>query len=343
MNQFVLVPSGAFALATSVSFLEAFMEGAFTWRHDAKSRALEIAIRLDDTFEAVGVRLSQDKQGRLIGEITGENAHDVERDAVAEQVARMFGLDVDGKDFAKIDKRDRILGKLLAKHPGFRPVSFPSPYECAVWSILGEELVPKHAATARKKIARELGDEIRLGEGKKADALYALPAPATLAGAKRVEGISESAWKRLRAVARAADEGALDAEHLRSHSPEDALLELAHIRGVTKFPAGNVLLRATGAVDLIALSEPQFLAAFERFFGKDLPAEDVFAITQRWQPYRTWGVALLVFAAKVTSLVSKTPAKAAPKKATKAVSKKPAKAVSKKPAKKTLKGPTKKP
>ena len=56
---------------------------------------------------------------------------------MAEQVAAILSLDVDGRGFADVAQRDPVVGELQAQLPGLRPVLFWTPYEAAAWTIIG--------------------------------------------------------------------------------------------------------------------------------------------------------------------------------------------------------------
>ncbi len=286
MNEFLIPVSGSFSLAQSKNFLRGFTPAAGSSKEEGD--ALDLAFRLDGTFAPVAVRLHQEGKTRVHGTVYGK----ADCQIAGQQVARMLGLDVDGKGFDQLGKRDPMIGKLLREFPGFRPVAFASPYEAAVWGILAQRVSMKQAAALRMAISQELGDAVSI-EGKK---MWTFPSPAQLLAQKSFGKIPAEKWTRLHVVAQAAKDGILDADHLRSKTPEEAIFELGKLRGVGSWTAGHILLRGTGAVDLIALHEPRVAAAIEHVYGKRMSHEDLLRVAKGWSPYRTWAMVLAVLA-----------------------------------------------
>lgn len=67
------------------------------------------------------------------------------------QVERILSLDVDGAGFPALGDRDRVVGDLQRRYPGLRPVQFHTPYEAAVWAIIGHSTQMTQAATIKAR------------------------------------------------------------------------------------------------------------------------------------------------------------------------------------------------
>ena len=75
----------------------------------------------------------------------GDTAHvvltgDGDLDAAAAQACRFLALDVDGRGWPQVGRRDPVMADAQARLPGLRPCGFHSPYEAAAWSVLAQRL-----------------------------------------------------------------------------------------------------------------------------------------------------------------------------------------------------------
>lgn len=289
MPTFTLKPEGSFALEQSKAFLMGFTpaEGSAAER-DAK---LALCFRLDQTFEPVGVLLGQGEDKVVTGAAFG--GADVA--AVEQQVARILALDHDATDWDALVRSEGTLFRLLQSFPGFRPVSFPSPYEAAAWGVLAQRVPMRHAANLKKKLSEQHGDRVDV-EGT---VMHCFPSPAKVLELAAWEGLPGEKWKRLQAVARAAAEGLLDAEYLRSLPESKALEQLSAIHGVGEWTAAHILLRGTGAKDVMSAVEPRVFHAVALAYGlhKDPTEKELVEISDRWRPYRSWATVLVALAA----------------------------------------------
>ncbi|HEY2075731.1 MAG TPA: hypothetical protein VGH53_05285, partial [Streptosporangiaceae bacterium] len=123
-------------------------------------------------------------------------AGDGDLDAAAAQVRRFLALDIDGRGWPEVGRRDPVIADAQARLPGLRPCGFHSPYEAAVWSVLSQRLRIVQAARLRAELLARHGQD------------GAFPPPHTLA---RLDlDLPGRKGEYLRAVAEAALEGVLD-------------------------------------------------------------------------------------------------------------------------------------
>ena len=124
---------------------------------------------------------------------------------------------------------------------------------------------------------------------------HAFPGPSGLLELDSFPGLSERKVSYLRALARAAREGRLEASYLRSLSAEEALAGLKELPGVGDFSAELVLLRGAGVPDRLPVHEPRLARAVAMAYGLKEPpsAEELTELAERWHPYRTWVAFLL--------------------------------------------------
>jgi len=211
---------------------------------------------------------------------------------IERQLARVLSLDHDGDAFLVVGERDPVLGERQRRHPGQRPVLFHSPYEAAAWSVISARRQPSQAAAVRRGLGLALGRTFELA-GEQA---IAFPQPQRLAEAQELPGLGAERSDRLRALARAALDGALDVARLHELGPQAAWSELQRLPGIGPFYAGLIVLRAGGFADAaMPMAEPRLLAHVASFYDLPAPAtlEQLNELAENWRPFRTWATVLL--------------------------------------------------
>jgi len=78
-------------------------------------------------------------------------------------------------------------------------------------------------------------------------------------------------------------------------SPEAALADLRRIPGIGPTYADLILLRSTGATDMLTLAEPHLPTYVAHFYGLPHPATagELEGIADAWRPFRTWTSVLI--------------------------------------------------
>lgn len=275
-------PQG-FSLAAASEFYQGFTPGSGMAIADAAD--LTLAFLLDDSFEAVAVSLREDG-GELVAEYVGTD----DAQTLRRQVSRMLGLDADGNAWRKVGVRDPVVGKLQAEFPGFFTAAKPSPYDAATWGIIAPRINIKQAAKVKIGIAAEYGDAVTLCGRSHA----VFPSPAKLLQIRRVSGLSDEKLVRLKAIARAALEGKLDAGRLRAMEPAAALEQLQELPGVGPWTAAHILYRGAALEDALPLGEPRVLHGLADAYGlKTASVEKFIELGEAWRPFRMWVAILL--------------------------------------------------
>jgi DNA-3-methyladenine glycosylase II len=246
---------------------------------------LTLVFRLDGSFEAVAATL-RERDRELVIELAG--SRDVDR--AGRQIARMLGLDADGKEWLNLGRRDALVRRLQREFPGFFTATKSSPYDAAAWAVIAPRMSMQQAAALKMRIAAEHGDPVKLAGRTHC----VFPGPAVLARLDRSDGLSDEKLLRLRAVGQAALDGKLDADRLRARQPEDALAELQRIRGIGPWAACHVYYRGAAPVDGLPTVEPRVLHGLAHAAGIDVPSAEGFAaIAESWRPFRMWVCVLL--------------------------------------------------
>ena len=86
-------------------------------------------------------------------------AGDGDLDAAAAQACRFLALDVDGRGWPQVGRRDPVIADAQARLPGLRPCGFRSPYEAAAWSVLAQRLRVVQAARLRAELIARHGQD----------------------------------------------------------------------------------------------------------------------------------------------------------------------------------------
>jgi DNA-3-methyladenine glycosylase II len=278
---------GPFSWGASLDVVENF--GPIR-RHAASGLdPLRMTFSLDGSFEPVGAAIRAADSG-LDVEIVGTD--DVDR-AVG-QIARIFALDQDGTPYEALGRRDPAFGALQSALPGLRPVSFPSPYECAAWAVMSQRISMRQAAVIQDRLIGVHGHGLTVAGID----VMAFPRPERLLGVAQVGGLPTEKIDRLHAVARAAMDGLLDVKRLRALGDVDGPQSLLAIRGIGPFWSSGIYLRACGIVDVFP-EEPISVAALGALHGLgDRPsAAEVARLTDAYRPFRMWAAFLLRVAA----------------------------------------------
>jgi len=222
-------PVGPFDLMTAHRFLGGWTPAAY--QGPRAEGHVHLAFVLDATRTAVGlcVRQPNGADSTVVVELT-QTVPDgtIDQPVLSSQVARFFSLDIDGRGYPEIGKRDLVVGELQDRFPGLRPVCFYSPFEAGVWALISTRTRMDQAARIKARIAETLGKKVDVH----GQALHAFPDPWTLAEVSDIKGLPVQKVDRVRRFAEAAVRGALDARRLRSVPTEDALAELEQLPGI---------------------------------------------------------------------------------------------------------------
>jgi 3-methyladenine DNA glycosylase/8-oxoguanine DNA glycosylase len=282
--RYVVEARGPFSLEEARRFLA----GSGPAGHTAEPRAghLHIAVVPDGSDVAGGACVRAEG-----ARVTIDTFGAADPEATRRQLERMLSLDLDARGFAAVAERDPVVGGLRERHPGWRPVSFASPFEAGTWFLLSQRTRMREAAAIKLRLSDELGEVVIVdGEERRA-----FPAPDRIAALDRFAGVAERKWANVRALAHAALEGRLDGERLRSLPPEEAVADLQELPGVGPFTAQGIVLRGAGAPDLFAPDEPRIAKAAAVAYGlAEEPARDELAkLAETWRPFRSWVQMLL--------------------------------------------------
>jgi DNA-3-methyladenine glycosylase II len=277
-TQLTMRVDGPFSLAAAASF--GF--GPSTGRPFPDARLMRLAFVADDLRQHVGVVLTQQSDGSLIADLSG----DAGLAAAEAQIRRILSIDTDVAGWLAAGRADPVLGALQADNPGLRPVLFHSPYEAAAWSVLSQRRHRSQAISLRRRLCEAAGATFELAGQSET----AFPLPERLLEVAEFRGIEETRLARLHGVARAALDGQLEASALRDLPAADAMAGLQRIKGLGPVYSMLVYLRSTGVTDGLAVGEPRLAGYLRHYYGlaSTPDAAEVERIAEPWRPFRTW-------------------------------------------------------
>src|SRR2546426_217085 len=276
----ILDPLGDYSLRESAGFIDAW--------HEAPSEGnksdghLHLAFLTDREWTPAGVCLTQGDSGRVAGTVYG----DAPVDAVRAQTTRILSLDVDGRTWPEVARRDPVVARLQTMFPGFRPVNWSNAFEAAAWCLISSRITMRQRQVVMERMCRELGASGDIHGHR----LYCFPDPPALIQLSSFKGLFGRKVEYLNELGRAALAGALDTEKLRSMPREESLTSLRRLKGIGEFGSQLVRLRALSAVDELPTAEPRLLSAVRAEYGlsREPDLKKLEEIAELWRPYRMW-------------------------------------------------------
>jgi DNA-3-methyladenine glycosylase II len=268
-------PKGPFSLEEANNF-------GFGQRHTTKwDGTMRLAFCLDGYNDHAGVAVQQDADGLVRGTVQGST----DLAAVERQVARVLSLDHDGEAYLELGASDPVIAKLQAAAPGLRPPLFYSPYEGAARSIISAQRPARQMGQVRDRMSEECGRSFTAA----GESVLAFATPRRLIEVESFPGLSAEKVERLHGVARAALDGFLDVDRLQALEPDVAMAEMRTLKGIGPFYAGLIVIRSAGLAD-VPVSDSKAMEFAARLW--DLPhtptEAEFFAMSEKWNPFRTW-------------------------------------------------------
>lgn len=194
---------------------------------------------------------------------------------------------------------DPVLARLIDDRPAFDPRAWLAQlppmdlYGALLFQVTGQQLsVP----ATRRTLGR-------------IEALFSghLPSPAELLavdpGKLREAGLSWRKINTLRDLAERMSDGRLDPDALANLPDDELMAELTAIPGIGPWTVQGALIIALGREDVVLPGDLALRKAVQAAYRLDhLPAQqEVLAIAEKWQPYRSLATSYLFSAAEVAT------------------------------------------
>jgi DNA-3-methyladenine glycosylase II len=207
----------------------------------------------------------------------------------AEMMACLLGLDIDLTGFYRLLASDEVLFGAVNTLQGLRPTRSESVFEALVMAIVAQQISSALARIIRDGLVSAFGEPVTV-DGHE---LQAFPAAETLLSAKtgalRAHKLSARKAEYIQDMAQRTMDGTLEAERFAGMDDEEAIAELMSLRGIGRWTAEWVLMRALGRIDLLPAGDVALrkVVAELYFDGRPITEQQlaVFAL-ERWSPYR---------------------------------------------------------
>jgi 3-methyladenine DNA glycosylase/8-oxoguanine DNA glycosylase len=203
---------------------------------------------------------------------------------------RLLGLHADPEPFEHHVSASPQLAPLVAGRLGLRIPQTPDLFDGLTWVIVGQQINLAFAYTLRRRLAERAGVAVSGG----IDGLFA-PPPAEAVANLTVEELMRVQFSRRKAeyligAAQKIVAGELDLEWLSTVSPEEAEAGLVAVRGIGRWSAQYLMMRAFGLEDCVPVGDAGLVKGLARFFNlpdRPGPAETL-ELMQPFAPYRSW-------------------------------------------------------
>jgi len=221
-------------------------------------------------IDATGTRLKPDTESKLT--------------AILE---RLLGLKIDLADFYRLAAKDPKLKPLAVSFRGMKPARYPSVFEALVNAITCQQFTLTAGIRLLSRLVVTYGAACRNRKG----VFHAFPRPEDLARVE-VEELRKLGYSRQKARAlidlvRMVTENGLDLEASASLEDSKALERLIALRGVGRWTAEYVLLRAMGRIHIFPGDDVGVRNRLQTWMEAKEPLdyEGVLQILKQWKPY----------------------------------------------------------
>jgi DNA-3-methyladenine glycosylase II len=192
---------------------------------------------------------------------------------------RLLGLDLDLSSFYARAKRDGLLEELPERYGGLKPPRFPT-LECLLNAVACRQLSIAAGLTILSRLAATAGESV--GD------LHSFPAPTDVLSLPRSTlralGFSERKAETILDLAGPAAAGELERKTLEQLDDAAVIEALVRQRGIGRWSAHYVLLRALGRLHIFPASDVGALNGLRSFLAAGGRPEDPQAALVRWAP-----------------------------------------------------------
>ena len=202
---------------------------------------------------------------------------------------RIFGLDQPVREIYVKMAQVKRLKKLTQKYPGLRIFQASSLFEMAATAIIGQQVNLKFTAQVTRQLIELCGNCVQRAKQK----YFGFPS---------AESVSEVSAKSLRAIqfsrrkaeyligfAKAIVSGEIDERRLSKLSDEAVCEELMRFRGVGRWTADMILMRALGRLDVLPSLDTGLQAGYALLFHCPRPSSDELVdLTAFWKGFRSY-------------------------------------------------------
>lgn len=214
----------------------------------------------------------------------------------ADMMAHLLAFDVDLSGFYEMLSYDSALAEAVGSLRGLRPARNETVFEALVLAILAQQISAAVARVMRDGLVETFGTPVEVD----GHTLYAFPRPESLFNADtddlRAQKLSARKVEYVQDTARRAAEGELEFETFTALDNEEAIAELIKIRGIGRWTAEWMLMRALGRIDVLPAGDLALRRVVSELYfdGVTINETELAAFgEQQWSPYRGLATAYL--------------------------------------------------
>lgn len=227
---------------------------------------------------------------RLVLEVFGAGIDRSVLEQAAALIRRTFLLDEDPAPFLQAAQLDPVLAEVAARLGALRPIQIIDPFEAVSWSILGQQINLAFARRLKLALIEMCGSYLEVN----GERFGVFPPPAQVVHLDpqiaRERQFSRQKVEYLKGIAAAVLSGQIDFELLRTAPPEQALNALTAVKGIGRWTAEYLLIRALGFHDVIPAADVGLRKSIGKAYGMDRTATEaeVRALSAKWDGWRGW-------------------------------------------------------
>jgi DNA-3-methyladenine glycosylase II len=232
----------------------------------------------------------------LAVELQGDGLTPAEVVEAQRQVAWLLGTDQDLAPFYALSQGDSALSAIAERFYGLHLPHTASVFEAMVLAILGQQIATTVARIIRTLMIETYGPRQTID----GETYYAFPHAETLGAAPleelRALKLSQRKAEYVQGIAlEALNSSPQGFESLHRMSDDAVIQRVLAIRGVGRWTAQWVLIRALGRPDALPLGDLALRRVVSQVFfdGADLSDGQVEEFAARWSPWRTYATVYL--------------------------------------------------
>ena len=209
---------------------------------------------------------------------------------------RLLGFDTDLQGFYDKLSGDPVLSAAVGHLRGLRPTLTESVFEALVTAVMGQQISGAVARVIREAFVGAFGAPVE-AEGR---TLYAFPTPEAVAGASHEElravKLSNRKAEYIHDIALKTLDGTLDDERLSALGDEEAIAHMVACRGVGRWTAEWMLMRALGREDMFPAGDLALNRVVSELYFDGTPLKERELADfgrERWSPHQSLAVTYL--------------------------------------------------
>lgn len=301
----LIVPNGPFDLAVALDYVRSWTGSTFEgvdnaadtpegrpgrWQRALRLHGVDLLLTLQAATAATadadtGSALSLD----IATPLATPAAFALAADAAEARLRRIFSLDTDPADFHRFAAGEPMLADLIARQPLLRPVLVADPFEALLWAVLGQQINVAFARTLKLRLVDLVGRTLEV-DGQSAR-MMPLAEDVALVEPEALRAIQFSRQKidYVLTLSQAVATGELDLTAVAQMSPDEAIATLTARRGVGRWTAEYMLMRAFGNPDALPAGDVSLqLLIGTALLGKRATEAELRQATAHWSPWRGW-------------------------------------------------------